>query len=109
MIFFNEQKALFHLQGPSYSCILALKDDVLMQLYWGGRLPSDALEGLIHYRGNGASFDSAFSRLPVALPAQEKRALKRPATCHKSAESAETALTRPKKCDIIPTFDDGEE
>ena len=72
MIFFNEQKALFHLQGPSYSCILALKDDVLMQLYWGGRLPNDAIEGLIHYRGDGASFDSAFSRLPVAVPAQEK-------------------------------------
>ena len=72
MIFYNAQKSLFHLQGPSCSCILGLKDGVLVQLYWGGRLPNDALDGLIHYRSDGASFDSAFSRLPVAVPAQEK-------------------------------------
>ena len=72
MIHYNQQKAIFHLQGPTYSYLLGVQDGVLMQWYWGGRLPNDAVEGLIESRGEGASFDTAFSRQPVAVPTQER-------------------------------------
>ena len=47
MICYNEQTNLFHLQGPTYSYLLHLKDGVLMHLYWGNRLPSDQVDGLV--------------------------------------------------------------
>ncbi|MGN0777032.1 MAG: alpha-galactosidase [Candidatus Ventricola sp.] len=72
MIRYNEKKALFHLQGPTYSCLLGIRDGVLLQWYWGGRLPDDAVDGLLEARPEGASFDTAFSRLPLAVPTQEK-------------------------------------
>ncbi len=72
MIVYNAQTSVFHLQGPTYSYLLALKDDILLQLYWGPRLPDDTLEGLIETRGEGASFDSAHSRKPLVVPTQEK-------------------------------------
>ena len=72
MIQFNESKMLFHLQGPTYSYLLGVKDGVLLQFYWGSRLPNDEVEGLIRLRGEAASFDSAHSRLPVVIPTQEK-------------------------------------
>ena len=72
MIHANESKQRFHLQGPSYSYLLQVRDGVLLQLYWGKRLPNDQIDGLIDIQGEGASFDSAHSRLPVAVPAQEK-------------------------------------
>lgn len=72
MIQFNESKMLFHLQGPTYSYLLGVKNGVLMQYYWGGRLPNDAVEGLIENRGCGASFDTPHSRQPVVVPTQEK-------------------------------------
>ena len=72
MIHYNGDKAVFHLQGPTYSCLLGVRDGVLLQWYWGGRLPDDSVEGLLKCRGEGASFDSAFSRLPLAVPTQEK-------------------------------------
>ena len=72
MIQFNESKMLFHLQGPTYSYLLGVKNGVLMQYYWGGRLPNDAVEGLIENRGEAASFDTPHSRQPVVVPTQEK-------------------------------------
>ncbi|MBR5545805.1 MAG: alpha-galactosidase [Clostridia bacterium] len=72
MIQYNESNMLFHLQGPTYSYLLGVKNDVLMQYYWGGRLPSDAVEGLLELRGEAASFDTAHSRHPLVVPTQEK-------------------------------------
>ena len=72
MIQFNESKMLFHLQGPTYSYLLGVKNGVLMQYYWGGRLPNDAVDGLIENRGEAASFDTPHSRQPVVVPTQEK-------------------------------------
>lgn len=72
MICYNEQNRMFHLQGPTYSYLLGVKDGVLMQYHWGAKLPSDTVCGLIENRGDGASFDSAFSRQPLVLPTQEK-------------------------------------
>ncbi len=72
MIQYNESNMLFHLQGPTYSYLLGVKNGVLMQYYWGGRLPSDAVEGLIERRGEAASFDTPHSRQPVVVPTQEK-------------------------------------
>jgi len=72
MIHYNAQNAVFHLQGPGYSCLLGVQDGILMQWYWGSRLPNDAIDGLIEKRGDGASFDSAHSRKPLVLPTQEK-------------------------------------
>ena len=57
MIHYNGDKAVFHLQGPTYSCLLGVRDGVLLQWYWGGRLPDDSVEGLLKCRGEGASFD----------------------------------------------------
>ena len=51
MISYNPQKAIFHLQGPTYSYLLGAKDGLLMHLYWGGALPCDAIDGLVEYRG----------------------------------------------------------
>ena len=72
MIFYDSKTALFHLQGPSYSYLMQVKDGVLMHLYWGGRLPDAQVDGLIFYPNEGASFDSAHSRRPVQVPTQEK-------------------------------------
>ena len=72
MISYNQQTGLFHLQGPTYSYLMQVKDGVLMHLYWGSRLPDAQVDGLIFYPGEGASFDSAHSRQPVQVPTQEK-------------------------------------
>ena len=72
MIHYNGDKAVFHLQGPTYSCLLGVCDGVLLQWYWGARLPDDTADGLLACPQEGASFDSAFSRQPLAVPTQEK-------------------------------------
>ena len=72
MIHFDPRQESFHLQGPSYSYIIAVKDGVLLHLYWGARLPQGPAEGLFRLAGDAASFDTGFSRLPFELPAQEK-------------------------------------
>ena len=72
MIQYNESKMIFHLQGPTYSYLMGVRDGVLMQYYWGGRLPDDTVEGLIECRGEAASFDTPHSRQPVVVPTQEK-------------------------------------
>ena len=72
MIRYNESKMLFHLQGPTYSYLMGVRNGVLMQYYWGGRLPNDEIEGLIECRGEAASFDTSHSRQPLVVPTQEK-------------------------------------
>ena len=72
MIHFDPRQESFHLQGPSYSYIIAVKDGVLLHLYWGARLPQGPAEGLFRLAGDAASFDTGFSRLPFELPTQEK-------------------------------------
>ncbi len=72
MIHYSEAQMLFHLQGPTYSYLMQVKDGMLMHLYWGSRLPDAQVEGLIFYPNEGASFDSAHSRRPVQVPTQEK-------------------------------------
>ena len=47
MIHYNGDKAVFHLQGPTYSCLLGVCDGVLLQWYWGARLPDDTADGLL--------------------------------------------------------------
>ena len=72
MIQYNESKMLFHLQGPTYSYLMGVRNGVLMQYYWGGRLPNDEIEGLIECLGEAASFDTSHSRQPLVVPTQEK-------------------------------------
>ncbi|MBP3540748.1 MAG: alpha-galactosidase [Clostridia bacterium] len=72
MISFQEQEKIFHLQGNTYSYILCVKDGMLMHMYWGKKLPSADIGCLFALHGEGASFDSAFSRAPMEVFTQEK-------------------------------------
>ena len=45
MILYNEARATFHLQGPTYSYILAVHEGVLINRYWGAKLPVDGNNG----------------------------------------------------------------
>lgn len=75
MISFQEQEKIFHLQGNTYSYILCVKDGMLMHMYWGKKLPSADIGCLFALHGEGASFDSAFSRAPMEVFTQERRAI----------------------------------
>ena len=72
MIHFDAGQQVFHLQGPSYSYILELRDNMLMHLYWGKKIPEDHYKGLFYVAGGGASFDMPFNRWPLEVPTQEK-------------------------------------
>ena len=102
MIHYNQQKAIFHLQGPTYSYLLGVQDGVLMQWYWGGRLPNDAVEGLIESRGEGASFDTAFSRQPVAVPTQERGYMGQRALSVRNSEGDDVLSLRYQGYRILP-------
>ncbi|MBQ4075162.1 MAG: alpha-galactosidase [Clostridia bacterium] len=72
MIFFDQQRMVFHLQGPSYSYVLGVRDGVLLHLYWGKKIPVENPWPLMAFQGDAASFDLAFSRLPLEVPTQER-------------------------------------
>ncbi len=102
MIQFNESKMLFHLQGPTYSYLLGVKNGVLMQYYWGGRLPNDAVEGLIENRGEAASFDTPHSRQPVVVPTQEKGYFGQRAVSVRNPEGDDVLSLRYQDYRILP-------
>ncbi len=102
MIQFNESKMLFHLQGSTYSYLLGVKNGVLMQYYWGGRLPNDAVEGLIENRGEAASFDTPHSRQPVVVPTQEKGYFGQRALNVVNPEGDDVLSLRYQGCRILP-------
>ena len=102
MIQFHESSMRFHLQGPSYSYLLGVNNGVLMQYYWGGRLPCDAVEGLLENRGEAASFDTAFSRQPVVVPTQEKGYFGQRAISVSNPEGDDVLSLRYQGCRILP-------
>ena len=72
MIRLNQQTHTFHLRGQGYSYLMRLQDGVLLHLYWGAALPDEAPVWLFPVPGEGASFDSGYSRLPCEVPTQER-------------------------------------
>ena len=72
MILHNEATATFHLQGPTYSYIIAVRDGVLINRHWGAKLPIDGSDDLYVDLGEAASVDPPFNRHPRELPTQEK-------------------------------------
>jgi len=102
MICYNESKAIFHLQGPTYSYLLGVKGGLLTQLYWGGRLPGDAIEGLVENRHEGASFDSAHSRQPLVAPTQEKGYFGQRAISVRNSEGDDVLSLRYQAHRILP-------
>ena len=102
MICYNEQKNLFHLQGPTYSYLLSVKDGVLMQLYWGSRLPNDDVEGLVFYPGEAASFDTPHSRQPVQVPTHEKGYMGQRAVVVRNPEGDDVLSLRYQGYRILP-------
>ena len=72
MIYFDEQRQVFHLQGNRFSYQMKNVDGVLMHMYWGRRLPSCDGDCLFTLAGEAASFDLPFNRRPREVPTQEK-------------------------------------
>ena len=72
MIHYDASRQQFHLQGPTYSYILAVQDGVLLHVHWGEKIPAQPFDGLFVTPSWGASFDPAFGRQPLELPTQEK-------------------------------------
>jgi len=72
MIHYDDGSRLFHLQGPTYSYLMKVEDGVLLNRYYGKKLPVAEETGLFVLPREGASFDSAYSRYPLEVPTQEK-------------------------------------
>lgn len=72
MIVLDRENQIFHLQGPSYSYILCVRQGILMNMYWGRRIPEGNHADLFTLAGEGASFDSPMNRAPREVLTQEK-------------------------------------
>lgn len=69
VIYVDEKRGRFHLQGRGYSYCLQLDEEGrLLNLHWGGRIPDADLSQLLSFYWEGASFDLRYGRLPLELP-----------------------------------------
>ena len=72
LIYFDEKRLVFHLQGNCFSYQMKIVDGVLMHMYWGSRLPSCDGDCLFTLAGEAASFDLPFNRRPREVPTQKR-------------------------------------
>ncbi len=85
----------FHLQGKSFSYVLAVrKDGALLNLYWGKRLPDAEITYLMSGYQGSASFDPLFGHLPLEAPTRGTGYYGTPAVCAMNVQGNDlTCLT----------------
>ena len=68
-IFYNESARTFFLSGGDVSYVLHIDPNgFLTNLYWGKRVPDDAIRPELDNYPSGASFDQRIARQPLELP-----------------------------------------
>ena len=85
----------FHLQGKTFSYVLAVREDgTLLNLYWGSRLPDSEITYLMDGYQGSASFDPLFGHLPLEMPTRGTGYYGTPAVCAMNAQGNDlTCLT----------------